>query len=158
MLLQQKTTEGSEATDRRPHTERLSLRLSSWLSRDNKTGGTQLCVLCETSEVTFTWFFFFLHKCNTKSLSRVAYLWLWFPACVCRRCAPSCPSSQRPGSTAPEERWRWTWPPFDSLSGCPEKKKNHTHSQVRKGQMMSAITAKMVKDGLRTEEFTDTLN
>lgn len=58
MLLQQKTTEGSEATYRRPHTERLSLRLSSWLSRDNKTGGTQLCVLCETSAVTFTWFFF----------------------------------------------------------------------------------------------------
>lgn len=50
----------------------------------------------------------------------MVYLWLWCPACVCRRSAPSCRSSPQPGSTAPKERWIWRWLLFCSLSGCPE--------------------------------------
>lgn len=62
---------------------------------------------------------------STETCSTV-HLWLWCPACVCRRFAPSCPSSPRPGSTAPVEKWIWRSPPSDSLSGCPEIKAEQT--------------------------------
>lgn len=42
------------------------------------------------------------------------YLWLWCPACDGRRCALSCQSSPRPGSTAPEGKWISRLLPFDS--------------------------------------------